>query len=48
MSFVSFLGWRPFWGDYWVIGLDEATWAGNFSVLADNGYQKEAFEMSPH
>ena len=74
VSFVSFLGWRPFWGDYWVIGLDEgyswavigtpdrkygwvlartpeldeATWAGIFSVLADNGYQKEAFEMSPH
>jgi apolipoprotein D and lipocalin family protein len=24
VSFVSFLGWRPFWGDYWVIGLDES------------------------
>jgi len=23
VSFVSFLGWRPFWGDYWVIGLGE-------------------------
>jgi apolipoprotein D and lipocalin family protein len=23
VSFVSFAGWRPFWGDYWVIGLDE-------------------------
>ncbi|MDA3860743.1 MAG: lipocalin family protein [Melioribacteraceae bacterium] len=23
VSFVSFLGWRPFWGAYWVIGLDE-------------------------
>jgi apolipoprotein D and lipocalin family protein len=23
VSFVSILGWRPFWGDYWVIGLDE-------------------------
>jgi apolipoprotein D and lipocalin family protein len=23
VSFVAFLGWRPFWGDYWVIGLDE-------------------------
>jgi len=23
VSFVSVLGWRPFWGDYWVIGLDE-------------------------
>lgn len=22
VSFVSFLGWRPFWGDYWIIGLD--------------------------
>lgn len=28
VSLVSFLGWRPFWGDYWVIGLDEAyRWA---------------------
>ena len=28
VSFVSFLGWRPFWGDYWVIGLDqEYQWA---------------------
>ena len=23
VSFFSILGWRPFWGDYWVIGLDE-------------------------
>jgi apolipoprotein D and lipocalin family protein len=23
VSFVSFLGWRPFWGDYWIIGLEE-------------------------
>ena len=23
VSFVSFLGWRPFWGDYWVLGLDQ-------------------------
>jgi apolipoprotein D and lipocalin family protein len=23
VSFVSILGWRPFWGDYWVVGLDE-------------------------
>ena len=22
VSFVSFLGIRPFWGDYWIIGLD--------------------------
>jgi apolipoprotein D and lipocalin family protein len=21
VSFVSFLGWRPFWGDYWILGL---------------------------
>lgn len=28
VSFVSFLGWRPFWGDYWVLGLDpEYRWA---------------------
>lgn len=28
VSFVSFLGWRPFWGDYWVIGLDSGyQWA---------------------
>ena len=28
VSFVSFLGWRPFWGDYWVIGLDpDYQWA---------------------
>lgn len=23
VSFVSFFGWRPFWGDYWIIGLDQ-------------------------
>lgn len=23
VSFVSFIGWRPFWGAYWIIGLDE-------------------------
>ncbi|MCS7052785.1 MAG: lipocalin family protein [Ignavibacterium sp.] len=23
VSFFSILGWRPFWGDYWIIGLDE-------------------------
>ncbi len=23
VSFVSFLGWRPFWGAYWIIGLDD-------------------------
>ncbi len=23
VSFFSILGWRPAWGDYWVIGLDE-------------------------
>ena len=28
VSLVSLLGWRPFWGDYWVIGLDPAyRWA---------------------
>lgn len=28
VSFVSFLGWRPFWGDYWIVGLDpEYRWA---------------------
>jgi len=28
VSFVSVLGWRPFWGDYWVIGLDhDYRWA---------------------
>jgi len=28
VSFVSFLGIRPFWGDYWIIGLDESyQWA---------------------
>jgi apolipoprotein D and lipocalin family protein len=28
VSLVSLLGWRPFWGDYWVIGLDAAyRWA---------------------
>ena len=28
VSLVSLLGWRPFWGDYWVIGLDESyRWA---------------------
>lgn len=24
VSLVSVLGWRPFWGDYWIIGLDPA------------------------
>ncbi|MEJ5262632.1 MAG: lipocalin family protein [Ignavibacterium sp.] len=23
VSFLSILGWRPIWGDYWIIGLDE-------------------------
>ena len=28
VSFVSFLGWRPFWGDYWILGLGpEYRWA---------------------
>lgn len=73
VSFVSFLGWRPFWGDYWVIGLDEDyEWAvvGTpdrkygwilartpaldetsmeevFSVIEENGYERESFQLSP-
>jgi len=28
VSFFSILGWRPFWGDYWVLGLDpDYRWA---------------------
>jgi apolipoprotein D and lipocalin family protein len=28
VSLVSVLGWRPFWGDYWIIGLDpDYRWA---------------------
>ena len=28
VSFVSFLGWRPFWGDYWILALDpDYRWA---------------------
>jgi apolipoprotein D and lipocalin family protein len=28
VSLVSLLGWRPFWGDYWIIGLDpDYRWA---------------------
>jgi apolipoprotein D and lipocalin family protein len=28
VSLVDLLGWRPFWGDYWIIGLDPAyRWA---------------------
>lgn len=28
VSFFSILGWRPFWGDYWIIGLDvDYKWA---------------------
>lgn len=23
VSFFSIFGWRPFWGDYWIIGLDK-------------------------
>jgi apolipoprotein D and lipocalin family protein len=73
VSFVSFLGWRPFWGDYWVIGLDEdyewavvgtpdrkygwilartpaldeTTMEEIFLVIEENGYKRDAFEMSP-
>jgi apolipoprotein D and lipocalin family protein len=41
VSFVSFLGWRPFWGDYWVIGQEI------FVVIEQNGYKRYAFQMSP-
>lgn len=28
VSFVQFFDWRPFWGDYWIIGLDpDYQWA---------------------
>jgi len=28
VSFVEFWGWRPFWGDYWILGLaDDYSWA---------------------
>lgn len=73
VSFVSFLGWRPFWGDYWVIGLDEDyqwvvvgtpdrkygwilartpvldedTVEEIFSIIERNGYERDAFELSP-
>jgi apolipoprotein D and lipocalin family protein len=73
VSFVSFLGWRPFWGDYWVIGidkgyewaivgtpdrkygwilartptLDETTMEEIFLVIEQNGYERDAFQMSP-
>lgn len=34
VSFFSVLGWRPFWGDYWIIGLDpDYRWA----VIGDPG-----------
>lgn len=74
VSFVSFLGWRPFWGDYWVIGLDDdyqwaiigtpdrkygwvltrspvvddATMERIYSIIEENGYSREAFEISLH
>lgn len=73
VSFVSFFGFRPFWGDYWIIGLDEDyEWAviGTpdrkygwvlarmpaldevtieeiFTIVERNGYDRQAFEMSP-
>jgi apolipoprotein D and lipocalin family protein len=73
VSFVSFLGWRPFWGDYWVVGLDpgyrwavvaspdrkygwllsrtptlpDAVMEELFAILERNGYQRDAFELSP-
>lgn len=34
VSFVSVLGWRPFWGDYWILALDpDYRWA----VIGDPG-----------
>ena len=28
VSFIEFWGWRPFWGDYWVLGLaEDYSWA---------------------
>lgn len=73
VSFVSFFGFRPFWGDYWVIGLDEdyqwavigtpdrkygwvlsrapaldeAAMEAIFAIIEQNGYERDAFEMSP-
>jgi apolipoprotein D and lipocalin family protein len=55
VSFVSFLGWRPFWGDYWVIGLDAARTPGLDertmeeirTIIAYNGYKWDSFELSP-
>lgn len=73
VSFVSFLGWRPFWGDYWIIGLDpDYRWAAVGtpdrkygwvlarepaldaatldhirSILQEQGYEWDAFELSP-
>ena len=73
VSFVSFFGWRPFWGDYWVLGLGpDYDWAAVgtpdrkygwilartptiadetleeiFGVFERNGYDRQAFEMSP-
>ena len=32
VSFVSFLGIRPFWGDYWILGLEENY---NYAVIGD-------------
>jgi apolipoprotein D and lipocalin family protein len=72
VSFVSFLSWRPFWGDYWVLGLeegykwavigtpdrkygwilarepalDEETMEKIFVVIEQNGYRRDAFDMS--
>lgn len=39
VSFFSILGWRPFWGDYWVIGLDDDyQWAVVGSPDRDYGW----------
>ena len=73
VSFFSILGFRPFWGDYWIIGLDDNyQWAvvGSpnrkygwvlsrtpslpdetmqkiFSILKEQHYNPDSFEMSP-
>ena len=74
VSFFSILGFRPFWGDYWIIGLDdnyqwavvgspnrkygwilsrtptlpEDTMQHIFSILKDQNYNPDNFEMTMH
>jgi apolipoprotein D and lipocalin family protein len=39
VSFVSFFGWRPFWGDYWILGLDpDYSWAVVGTPSRDYGW----------